>query len=383
MEEEIKVYENFDEMNLKESLLRGIYKYGFEKPSDIQKQGIVLVTSGKDVVIQAKSGTGKTGTFLIGLLNNINESELTHQAMVLLPTIELAKQVFEVCKALAHYTKIKTVISIGGEPIQENINNLSTNNPTIIIGTPGRLRELMEKNIINRRTLITFAIDEADEMLSQGFVDTVRDIVSMIPKKTQICLFSATLPTEIVELTNKFMRDPIKILIKPEELTLDGIKQYYIISGNNDEKYELFKDLFHLTTINQTIVYVNSKKLAVTLRNKLELDNFTVSIIHSKMTHPERDYVMNEFRKGNIKLLISTDLLSRGIDIQSVYIVINYELPFRNVESYLHRIGRSGRFGRKGVAINLVNRKDYHLLENITKYYSTIIDPFPENNIID
>lgn len=375
---QMEIYNNFDDMNLQETLLRGIYRHGFEKPSEIQKRGIVLISKGGDVIVQSQSGTGKTGTFIIGILNIIDYALKEGQAIVLVPTRELAIQVVDVCKSIGSLTSVKPILCVGGSHVEENKRDLQANYPKIVIGTPGRVLDMIDKKCINPKFIKTFVIDEADEMLSTGFINTIQDIVRMMPSSTQMCLFSATLPDEIKNLANEFMVNPTTIYIKPEEISLDGIRQFYIQANDEYQKFEIFKELFGILTVNQTIVYINTKRGADMLRDKLQKENYSVSVIHSQMTPQERSYVMNEFKQGKSKVLISTDLLARGIDIQQVSVVINYELP-HNVENYIHRIGRSGRFGRKGTAINIVLNREYYKLGEITKYYGGVIYPFPEN----
>lgn len=376
---EVEVYSDFWDMDLQEPLLRGVLKHGFEKPSEIQKRGIVLISKGGDVIVQSQSGTGKTGTFVIGILNVMDYTLNECQGIILVPTRELAIQVYEVCKSIGSLTPVKPILCVGGSHIDDNKRELQVQSPKIIIGTPGRVYDIIKRNYINPQYTRTMVMDEADEMLSFGFLNQIRDIIQIFPKDTQICLFSATIPDEMKDITDRFMTKPTKIYIKPEQLSLEGIRQFYILTKDEYAKYDVFKDLFGIITVNQTMVYVNSKKGADMLRDKLQRENYAVSVIHSQMTPQERSTVMNEFRQGISKVLISTDLLARGIDIQQVSVVINYELPYNNIENYIHRIGRSGRFGRKGTAINIVSNREYSRLEDITRYYGAIIAPFPEN----
>lgn len=371
------VIDSFDNMNLKEKLLRGIYGYGFEKPSSIQSKAIPVIAECHDVIAQSQSGTGKTGTFTIGVLQRIDEKVNGVQAIIIAHTRELAQQIHHVCTNIGQYLNVRPVLCIGGIDIKQTKNELD-NGPVIAIGTPGRIIDLIKRRFLSTRLLQLLVIDEADEMLSYSFQDQIESIIRSTVETTQICLFSATMPEEMLELTNKFMRNPKQILIEKENLTLDGIKQFYVDVQNDLWKFETFCDLFDIISVSQTIVYVNSIKRGEELKMDLKKKNFTVSLLHSNMDPIERSAIMKEFRSGHTRILISTDLLSRGIDIHQISVVVNYDIP-KNKECYLHRIGRSGRFGRKGVAINLVSRYEERLLFDIMKHYDTVIQVMPEN----
>ena len=375
---ELKSYEDFGSMGIKMELLRGIFSYGFEKPSPIQKRGIMPIVNKYDVIGQAQSGTGKTGTFLIGTLQRIDETKNHVQALCLAPTRELSEQIFNVCSALCTYTKIKPYLLIGGNSRNEDINNLDKNTYHIIIGTPGRVFDMLKNLSLNSKNLELFVLDEADEMLSKGFQDQIYEIFQYVPKTCQVCLFSATMPEEALEITDRFMDNPIKILIKREQLTLEGIKQFYIAIEKEIWKLDTLCDIYGKLAISQSIIYCNTKRTSDWLREQLEERDFTVKCIHSNMKSDERKKVMKEFRKGDSRVLIATDIISRGIDIQQVSIVINYDIPkFKDV--YLHRIGRSGRYGRKGLAINFVTYDDVRKLKAIQEYYETNIEEMPED----
>jgi len=367
---------DFEELNLKENLLRGIYAFGYEKPSTIQQRGIMPIIDRRDIIGQSQSGTGKTATFCIGSLQRINENVNKTQAIVLTHTRELAIQVSTVMSKISSYMDITVNLSVGGGSIRDNIDSL-TNNPHIVIGTPGRVLDMINKKALSTRYLKILIIDEADEMLSKIFLNQIYDIFRFLPNDIQVGLFSATMPPDFFNLTKCFMRDPIKILVKTEELTLEGIKQYYINVERNEFKYDTICDLYSKFTVAQSIIYCNSKRGVEDLSRKLNENGYAVTAIHGKMSQDERNKIMSEFRKGETRILISTDLLCRGIDIQQVSIVINYDIP-HNVENYLHRIGRSGRFGRKGTAINFVTFHDIKSLREVEKYYSTQIDELPE-----
>ena len=374
---EEKLLDNFDDMNLKEKLLRGIYGYGFEKPSLIQSKSITLISEGNDIIAQSQSGTGKTGAFTIGTLQRIDEKVNGVQAIIVAHTRELAQQIHGVCANIGQYLNVTPVLCIGGNDIKQTKTELE-NGPVIAIGTPGRIIDLIKRRFLSTRLLRLLVVDEADEMLSYSFQDQIKSIIKSLTDTSQICLFSATMPKEMLDVTDRFMRNPKQILIEKESLTLDGIKQFYIEVQNDLWKFETFCDLFDIISVSQTIVYVNSIKRGEELKTELKKKNFTVSLLHSNMTTIDRSAIMKEFRGGHTRILISTDLLSRGIDIQQISVVVNYDIP-KNKECYLHRIGRSGRFGRKGVAINLVSRYEERLLSEIIKHYETQMEPMPEN----
>jgi len=374
---EVESYDNFEDLNLKETLLRGIFAMGYEKPSVIQQKAIMPIINGGDLIAQAQSGTGKTATFSIGLLQKIDDKEKKIQSIILTHTRELALQINTVITSLSKFMTIKTCLCIGGTIIKDNISDL-LEPPHIVIGTPGRLLDMINKKVLNTRYLKILILDEADEMLSKIFINQVYDIFRFLPTDIQVLLFSATMTPEFFGLTNNFMRDPLKILVKTDELTLEGISQYFINVERNEYKYDTLCDLYESFSITQSIIYCNSRKIVEDISNKLIENNFTIASIHGDMNQENRNKIMEEFRAGQSRVLISTDLLARGIDIQQVSVVINFDIP-NNVESYLHRIGRSGRFGRKGVSINFVTYYDIKKLHEIEKYYSTEIVEMPSD----
>jgi len=373
--EEYPVFESFDDYDLNENLLRGIYSYGFEKPSAIQQRGIKPILDGRDTIGQAQSGTGKTATFTIGCLQRIDFGQKCCQALILAPTRELAQQIQKVALALGDYLKVKCHACIGGTSVRDDIDKLREGQH-LVVGTPGRVFDMIGKRHLRVDDLKTFVLDEADEMLSRGFKDQIYDIFKTLPPNIQVCLFSATMPPEILELTTKFMRDAVRILVKKDELTLEGIRQFYVAIEKEEWKLDTLCDLYETLTITQAIIYCNTRRKVDFLADQLTKRDFTVSTMHAELDQKERDLVMREFRSGSSRVLISTDLLARGIDVQQVSLVINYDLP-QNMENYLHRIGRSGRFGRKGVAINFVTNNDVRTMKDIERYYHTQIEEMP------
>lgn len=375
-----EIYESFDCLNLKEKLLRGIYAYGYEKPSSIQQKAIMPIINGKDIIAQAQSGTGKTATFTIGMLQSIDDTELSSEVIILSHTRELALQISNVVKELSKYMNISTNLSVGGMNVRDNEDDLKKN-PKIIIGTPGRVLNMFEKNYINKSKLKLLILDEADELLSDLFVNQIYNIFRYFPSNIQVCLFSATMNPNFFKISKQFMRDPVNILVKNEELTLEGIRQYYVNVTKNEFKFETLCDLYNSFSVYQSIIYCNSKKIVDILNNKLSNLEFSVGCIHGDMTQEQRNTVVNDFRNGLFRVLISTDLLSRGIDIQQISIVINYDIP-REKENYIHRIGRSGRYGRKGIALNFITNYDNYLMTEIEKFYSTQIEELPSIDVL-
>jgi len=371
------VFESFDDYDLNENLLRGIYSYGFEKPSAIQQRGIKPILDGRDTIGQAQSGTGKTATFVIGVLERINLNSNTCQGLILAPTRELADQIMKVALAFGDYMKVKCHTCIGGTLVRDDIAKLRAGQH-LVVGTPGRVFDMIGKGYLRVDHLVTFVLDEADEMLSRGFKDQIHDIFKTLPPSVQVCLFSATMPPDILDLTSKFMRDAVRILVKKDELTLEGIRQFYVAIEREEWKLETLCDLYETLTITQAIIYCNTRRKVDFVSDQLQRHDHTVSVMHSDLNQEERSLVMKEFRSGSSRVLVSTDLLARGIDVQQVSLVVNYDLP-SSMENYLHRIGRSGRFGRKGAAINFVTNSDVRPMREIEKYYHTQIEEMPMN----
>ncbi|KHN96290.1 DEAD-like helicase [Metarhizium album ARSEF 1941] len=371
-----EVVDKFDDMNLKEDLLRGVYAYGFERPSAIQQRAIMPVIKGKDVIAQAQSGTGKTATFSISILEKIEPIKQC-QALILVPTRELAQQIQKVMVALGDYMQVSCHACIGGTNMGVD-SRLLQQGPETVVGTPGRVLDMIQRRILKTDAMKMFILDEADEMLSRGFTDQIYDIFQLLPQSTQVVLMSATMPQDVLEVTTRFMRDPVRILVKKDELTLEGIKQFYIAVEKEEWKLDTLSDLYETVTITQAVIFCNTRRKVDWLTEKLTARDFTVSAMHGDMEQSQRELIMKEFRSGSSRVLITTDLLARGIDVQQVSLVINYDLPLGR-ETYIHRIGRGGRFGRKGVAINFVTAEDVRMMREIEQFYSTQIEEMPMN----
>ncbi|KAL7075292.1 hypothetical protein ACQ4LE_005531 [Meloidogyne hapla] len=375
--EEVEVLQSFDKMGLKNDLLRGIFSYGFEKPSAIQQRAIMQIIKGRDVIAQAQSGTGKTATFSIGVLQSLDVVARETQALVLAPTRELAVQVQKVILALGDYMNVQCHACIGGTNVGEDIRKLDYGQH-VVSGTPGRVFDMIRRRNLRTRSIKMLVLDEADEMLSKGFKEQIYDIYRYLPPNAQVVLLSATLPHDVLEMTSKFMTDPIRVLVKRDELTLEGIKQFFVAVEREEWKFDTLCDLYDTLTITQAVIFCNTRRKVDWLADKMREANFTVCCMHADMEQKDRDAIMKQFRAGESRVLISTDVWARGLDVPQVSLVINYDLP-NNRELYIHRIGRSGRYGRKGVAINFVKNDDIRILRDIEQYYSTQIDEMPMN----
>jgi len=385
--EEIDTYDSsyeinsWDELDIPADLLRGIYGHGFEKPSPIQKKAIKPIILKKDIIAQAQSGTGKTATFTIGALSNVNTKDKDVQVMVLSPTRELSIQTANVFNAVGSMMEgLEVQILIGGNSIDEDIQNLKNKHPQVVVGCPGRVFDMIRRNTFNSRKVKLVILDEADEMFSSGFKEQVYNIFQSLHKDIQVALFSATIPSYIYPITQKLMRDPIRISVKAEQLTLDGITQYFVAVEDDKQKYNTLKDLYSLISVSQCIIYCNSVKRVSDLYEAMTEDGFPVCCIHSSMDKVARDNAFMEFRHGKFRVLISSNVTARGIDIQQVSVVINFDIC-KCVHTYLHRIGRSGRWGRKGVGINLITRRDISKMKEIEAHYACEIKEMP--NTID
>ena len=370
---------DWEDLNAKPLLLRGIYANGFERPSPIQKKAILPLFSKRDIIAQAQSGTGKTACFSISALELIDTAKNVTQAMILSPTRELSIQTKKVIDSIGSlFPDLCTQLLIGGTSTDDNINMLRDKTPQIVIGCPGRIHDMLKRKRLSAAHFKLLIMDEADELLSYGFKDQVYNIFQYMPSNVQVALFSATMPNELTSLTDKFMRNPVKILVKNEQLTLEGIRQYYVALDNDETKYETLKDIYSSLTVSQSIIYCNSVKRVNDLYIAMNNDNYPVCQIHSNMDKEERTKNYEEFKNGKHRVLISSNVTARGLDVQQVSTVINFDLP-NCVHTYLHRIGRSGRWGRKGVGINFVTSRDMRQLKIIENHYQSSINELTEN----
>lgn len=382
LDNNIKLYSEWDELDLKEDLHRGILAYGFEKPTSIQQKAIKPIIDGNDIIGQAQSGTGKTGSFTIGCLQRIDLTSSTTQAVILSNTHILAKQTFSVVNSLSHYMDgLVTKLLIGGTSVSEDINDLRSRKPHIIIGTPGRVFDMMKRRHFETEHIRLFIMDEADEMLNKGFKEQIYEIFRYLDDNVQVALFSATMPHEILTLTDKFLRNPVKITLKAEDVTLKGIKQFYIAVSSDQEKFDCLKDLYECISASQSIIYVSSRERVTRLYNAMISDGFAVCYVHSEMPSSDRDNTIDKFRNGEYRVMISSAMTTRGFDVQQVSTVIIFDMEtfINNLENYVHAIGRSGRFGRKGLAINFMTKQDTTVVKAIEDRYKTTIEELPSN----
>jgi len=382
MKTELIKYENWNDFNLKDDLLRGIYSYGFEKPSNIQQIAIKPALDKRDLIAQAQSGSGKTGTFTISILELINININQTQAIVVAPTRELATQISNVFSKLGSFLKnLKIKTLIGGSSIQKDISYLKYKKPHVIVGCIGRINDMVNRKLLHINDLKILCLDEADELLTNTFRIQTQQLISNISKSAQVLIYSATMSTEVLNLTNLFMNDPIKIIVEKEKLSLECIEQFFIPLNSDMHKYDMLKYIFEKISITQCIIYINDINRVQELTDAMIKDGFPVCCIHGSCERTERDNILQDFRNGKFRVLISSNITARGIDIQQIGIVINFDIP-KNVNTYLHRIGRSGRWGRKGMAINFITRYDVNYMRKIENYYKISINELnPDINI--
>ena len=378
IQEGLKKYNTFDEMGLSDELIRGIYAYGFEQPSKIQQVAIVPMGQRNDILAQSQSGTGKTGAFTIGALSVVNTSVKAPQVLVICPTRELSQQTERVARALGNYMGLKVLSATGGNQLRSDISALKTG-AQFVVGTPGRVFDLIRRGDLSVEQVQYIILDEADQMLEDLFAEQIKCILdNKFPSTCHLALFSATMPQNVIDIAETYLNNPVRILLQPDEVTLEGIKQYYVKLDREEWRLPILLDLYQHIAVNQALIYVNKRQKAEGLAKQLPAQGFTLEYIHGEMDVAERKKRMDDFRSGTVRVMISTDLLARGIDVQQVSLVINFELPIQR-ENYIHRIGRSGRYGRKGVAINLVSEEEVKMLQEIQEHYSTTVNELPED----
>lgn len=403
--------DSFDAMNLKPDLLRGVYAYGFERPSTFQQHAIMPIIKGgyksklqsharfdtvianmsdlsslfkgNDVIAQARSGSGKTSAFAISILQKIDPDIKACQAIILAPTRQRAQQIQRVITAIGDFTNIECYGCFGGTAVQDDIKALQDNLHPVVVGTPGRIHDMIQRRALRTDNIKMFALDEADDMLSRGFTEQIHDIFRILSQSTstQVALFSATMPQDVLELITEFMRDPVRIRVKTHGLYLRGSKQFYLTVENEREDWKVDNlSKLHETILNrQVVIFCNLRKTVEWLTDKLTARDFAFLAMHGDMPAYERADIMSEFRSGS-RVLIATDMLARGINLQEVPLVINYDLPAKP-ENYIHRVGHGGgsRLGPKVVTINFVTADEMHTMHEIEQFYSTQIEKMPTN----
>jgi ATP-dependent RNA helicase DDX6/DHH1 len=363
----------FEDFHLKRELLMGIFEKGFERPSPVQEESIPVALAGRDILARAKNGTGKTGAFLIPTLDRIDAEKTYTQAIVLVPTRELALQTSAIAKELSKHIGLQIVVTTGGTSLRDDILRLGET-VHLIVATPGRLKDLADRQVARIDQATTLVFDEADKLLSIDFQAVVEDIINHMHPSRQIMLFSATFPVTVKSFSDKWLTKPYEINLM-EELTLKGITQYYAFVAES-QKVHCLNTLFTKLQINQSIIFCNSTQRVELLAKKITQLGLSCFYIHARMQQQHRNRVFHEFRQGGCRNLVCSDLFTRGIDIQAVNVVINFDFP-KNAESYLHRIGRSGRFGHLGIAINLLTKDDRLNMFQVEQELGTQIVPIP------
>ena len=363
MSKEVKT---FKELNLSKETLKSLDELGYSKPTEIQEKAIPSVMTGKDLVAQAQTGTGKTAAFGIPIVERVDPKQKKVQALILVPTRELAIQVAKEIKNIGKNKRVYTLAVYGGKSIGHQINFLKKALDVVVVGTPGRVKDLLERGVLNLDNVKMFVLDEADRMLEMGFIDDIEEIMSYLPEERQNLLFSATMPKEILELAEEFLNENYEtIKVKPDEITVEKIKQI-IYRVNPKDKFKKLKEVLSQNEAEKVIIFTQTKIEADDLAEKLNEEGFNTSAIHGDFSQKKRETVLHNFRTGKLKVLVATDVAARGLDIKGVDLVINYGLP-KDAESYIHRIGRTGRAGRSGTAISIMTPSEDKQLQNIQK----------------
>lgn len=377
--EDIEVINSFDEMGFTDELLRGINAKGWEKPSPIQARTIMALKNGREIIAQSPSGTGKTGAFSIGALTHVDPTKKDTQVLILSHTRELADQIMNEIRGLSQWMNMKVHSAAGGRKVSDDIAALRSG-VQVLVGTPGRIKDLIERGQFRTDTVKLIILDELDNLLQDEFKAQVVSILRLgFTDDTKICMFSATCTSDVLNYAKKLVKDPLILLVNQDKLTLEGIAQYYVnpdYCKSDYDKQTTLLDIYKCMSVATTIIFVNSIKKAEELAHYLQTNDFSVGMIHGKLSQEERTAIMSDFKSSKFKVLVSTDLCARGIDVQNVGLVFNFEMPPKR-EDYLHRIGRSGRYGRKGVAINLINESEHGKLKDIEMTYSTAINELP------
>jgi ATP-dependent RNA helicase DeaD len=366
--------QSFKDLPLSMEVLRSVEDLGFASLFPIQAQAIIPLLEGKDVIGQAKTGTGKTAAFGVPMVEKLNPAIRQVQGLVLVPTRELAVQVADNIQLFAKYAKLKVLPVYGGEPIQKQIRAL-TSGIHIVVGTPGRIIDLLKRRILNLSSVKIMVLDEADRMLDMGFIEDIEYIISRTPKDRQTSLFSATIDQTVMNVCNRYMKNPEKILVSKDEIALTQMKQYYMVVNHN-RKYGALCDILKENHVDRAIIFCKTRRGTSYLSDKLRRKGYNVQALHAGFTQPQRDRVINAFRDGKLKLLIATDVAARGLDIQGITHIINYDVPLE-APVYFHRIGRTARMGQEGTAITLVGYGELSYFNDIKSLTKTTIEEMP------
>lgn len=366
----------FTDLNLSPALMHDLKHQGFEKPMPIQALAIPFLMDGRDLIGQAKTGTGKTLAFGIPIVEKIDTSKREVQALILLPTRELAEQVSGEFRKIGYSKKIRSGAFYGGKSISNQINQLKYG-IQVVVGTPGRIQDLINRRMLDLSSVKILVLDEADRMLDMGFVDDIMKIISYVPKDRQTMLFSATMPENIKRLSHRIMKSPENISVTPEELTVDEIEQFYYEAAQND-KFDKFIKVVKQEMPSSAIIFCNTKRWADTLAKLMQRRGMRTEAIHGDLSQNQRDRVITGFKGRKFNFMVATDVAARGLDIQDVSHVFNYDIP-KDKENYIHRIGRTGRAGKKGRAISFITPKEIHDLWGIEHACRTKIQPAEED----
>jgi len=369
-----EVCESFDDMKLKDELLKGISAFGLAKPSNIQQRGIVPCIKGHHTIAQAQSGSGKTAAFCISALQRVDIADPGCQVLILAPTTEVARQTLKVLNTLGVDMKIKSHACAGGTAMSEDIQILQ-GGVQIVVGTPGTVFDMINRDALNLNKLQMFVLDEAGTMISLGVEVQIYEIFQHLPSEVQVCLFSATMPGEAWNMTKRFMRDPVRILVKKEALTLEGVRQYHVTVEREEWKVDTLCDIYETATISQAVIYCNTREKTEWLQDKMTSRGFTVPCMHGEMDMDKRQQIMKEFRSGSSRVLITSENLERGTDAHARSLIIHFELP--NQENYMHRVGVSDHSGKVGSAIVLVSSEEVRAMREIEDFYKTEIEEMP------
>ncbi|MCD2255960.1 DEAD/DEAH box helicase [Agrilactobacillus fermenti] len=353
----------FEELNLDPKLLEAISSAGFEEATPIQASTIPLVLAGKDVIGQAQTGTGKTAAFGLPILNDLDMDSKNIQALVISPTRELAIQTQEELYRLGQDKHARIQVVYGGADIRRQMRSIKNNNPEIIVGTPGRLLDLINRKILKIEHIRTLVLDEADEMLDMGFIEDIEKILTHVPNEHQTLLFSATMPAPIMRISEKFMHNPEIVKIESKELTSDLIDQYYV-RAKDFEKFDVMTRLFDVQNPELALVFGRTKRRVDELAKGLQARGYRAEGIHGDLTQQKRMSVLRQFKKGDLDVLVATDVAARGLDISGVTHVYNYDIP-QDPDSYVHRIGRTGRAGKSGMSVTFVTANEMGYLRTI------------------
>ena len=366
--------QNFRDLPLSVQVMKGIEELGFDNLFPIQAEAITPLLEGRDVIGQAQTGTGKTAAFGIPMIERLDPKSRITQGLVLVPTRELAVQVAEHISRLGKYSGLKVLPIYGGESIERQIHVLE-GGVQIVVGTPGRMIDLLKRRVLSLSSVKTVVLDEADRMLDMGFIDDIEYILSKVPSNRQTSLFSATIDQSVMRICNRYMRNPEKILVSKDEIALTQMNQYYMVVNSYD-KFEALCNILNENHIGKAIIFCKTRMDTDILADKVRNRGYDARPLHAGFTQPQRNFVIDSFKKGTLKLLVATDVAARGLDIQGITHIINYDVPL-DALVYFHRVGRTARMGGEGTAITLVGYGEVTEFNDIKALTKTTIEEIP------